>query len=93
MLAFSEPPTPDFIQSHLDNLPPRVKAILREIESETNVSVRDLIIQVRTKPIYQARQEAMRRCRNLESPKPSFPRIGRWFLRDHTTVMHAINPR
>jgi chromosomal replication initiation ATPase DnaA len=93
MLAFSEPPTPDFIQSHLDNLPPRVKAIFRDVENEMHIPCRDLVAWKRTKPIYRARQEAMRRCRKLENPKPSFPRIGRWFLRDHTTVMHAVNPR
>lgn len=40
----------------------------------------------------EARQSAMRRCRDeiiIRGRPASFPQIGLWFGRDHTTVMNA----
>ncbi len=72
----------------LAEMPPQVQAIVRGVCAERRVGVRDVLSDARFPHIAQARMEAMARARELE-PQPSFPTIGRWFGRNHTTAMDA----
>lgn len=44
----------------------------------------------RSKTTNLARQVALYICRSYIRPTPSYPELGRWFRRDHTTAMHAV---
>ena len=73
------------------SLPDRVASIVLNVAAEHKISPRDLLGDSRYRPFVRARQEAMRACRAMEwcGGVPSFPVIGRWFGRDHTTIIHA----
>lgn len=68
-----------------------VERLLRQVAAEHRVAYRQVIGE-KTKPSVAARHDAMRRLRShvLCTGQPiSFPTIGRWFGRHHTTVMNA----
>ena len=64
-----------------------VVKIVSEVGSEYGVTPDEIISQDRRTYIVRARRAAMRRVR-LEL-KLSYPVIGSYFNRDHTTVIHA----
>lgn len=75
----------------MSGLPDRVMSIVLNVAAEHQVNPRDILGDSRYRPIVRARQEAMRACRSMDwcGGSPSYPVIGRWFNRDHTTVIHA----
>jgi len=72
------------------SLPPRIAKIIRDVAGERGVRVAEILSPCRRRPVAYARWEAMRRVRAL-APTPSYPRIGRWFGRDHSSVIYAMN--
>lgn len=65
----------------------QAREIVRKIAARNEVSVADIMSASRKAPIVAARQMAMYRLRaNLGL---SYPAIGKFFNRDHSTVMHA----
>lgn len=65
----------------------RDKRIMREVAQAHRVSVDDMIGPRKHRVVYQARREAMARIR--DELGFSFPKIGRLFNRDHTSVLAA----
>ena len=70
-------------------LPPRIAEIVREAAARHRVRPEEVLSADRTRAVAYARFEAIKACRAL-TPQPSMPQIGRWFGRDHTTVLHAL---
>ena len=69
-------------------IPPRTMAqILSEVAEQFNVSVADLKGPARFRCIVYPRQDAM--WRMVNEGRWSLPQIGRFFNRDHTTVIWA----
>ena len=64
-----------------------MRRIVSEVAEKHNLPVRDIFKDRRNKSLVHARHEAMWRC--SEETGYSFPRIGRFFGKDHTTVLHA----
>jgi chromosomal replication initiation ATPase DnaA len=55
----------------------------------TGIGLKRIMSRERTKHVARARQLAMRRLYDA-GPEWSTTRVGRYFGRDHTTVMHAL---
>lgn len=80
------------------SLPPRVAQTIQSVASRHGVSVGDLLGRGRTLKMVGARRAAIRAVRSLDwepwrqgaENRPSTTLIGRWFGRDHTTVLSAI---
>ncbi|MDR0854213.1 MAG: chromosomal replication initiator protein DnaA [Clostridiales Family XIII bacterium] len=68
---------------------PSTKDIKKVVASYFNISVDAIDSAERTRAIAQPRQIAMYLCRTLTSL--SFPKIGKAFGKDSTTVIHAYN--
>lgn len=68
--------------------PPTVKRIQEVVADFYGVTVFDMISERRDRAIAMPRQVAMFLCRTMTGK--SLPRIGRMFLRDHTTIIHAV---
>jgi chromosomal replication initiation ATPase DnaA len=77
------------------SLPYRVATIIRNVAAEHGLEPGVLVKPVRAgRPsdvIACAARHAMIECRRMDwgGKPPSYPQIGRWFSRNHTTVMHA----
>ncbi len=72
--------------------PPRIDAILSQVASEHQITVDEMLSRGHAHA--GARAEAMRRIRALTFPNglpPSYPQIGRWLKRDHSTVINACS--
>ncbi len=69
-------------------LPPSMGQIVNEVSARFNVAAKDIRGKNRSFPVAFARQFAMYRAR--QECKASFPQIGQFFRRDHTTVIHAF---
>ncbi len=76
--------------SPIRNIPPRIAHIILAVAEETGVPVADILGPRRLRKMAWARAEAMRRVRALDSPSPTLPQIGKWFGRDHSSVILAI---
>lgn len=63
--------------------------IVSEVSQRHAVPIRCIMGPERDRRAVRARQEAMWAIRNLEAPW-SYPAIGRFFGRDHTTVMWSV---
>lgn len=77
-------------------MPPSVRAILISVAAAYALPVNVILSGDRTQLVYRARQEAMQRVRleiKISGRRPSYPLIGRWFGRDHTSVIHACRDR
>jgi chromosomal replication initiator protein len=83
-----------------------IREIQQTVALAFNLSVRDMISPSRRRPVtcarhvamYLSREMAMRRRRSTDYPvetpgsgRPSFPRIGIAFARDHSSVIHACS--
>jgi len=65
-----------------------MRDILTEVAAKHRLRVSDITGRSRLRPIVIARQEVMYRCRS-EADK-SYPQIGRFLSKDHTTVIHGF---
>jgi chromosomal replication initiator protein len=65
-----------------------MRDILTEVAAKHRLRPRDILGKCRVRPIVVARQEVMFRCRS-EAMK-SYPQIGRFLSKDHTTVIHGF---
>ncbi len=78
------------------NIPPRVLNIIQAVAFGHGVSLCAVLGERRTQILVSARHEAMWRVRALQwrgmgrHGHPSYPQIGRWFNRDHSTVVYAV---
>ena len=66
--------------------------IVNEVAKEFRVTAAEIVGPSRKVRICRARHHAMYRVRNevvIDGKPASYPRIGRWFGRDHTTVLNA----
>ena len=73
-------------------IPPRVRHVIHAVAEHHGVSVDDLMGRSTKRVFSDPRRDAMRACRRLLFPSgrpPSFQLIGRWFDRDHSTILHA----
>lgn len=72
-------------------LRPRMNAydIIRVVAKKHGIRSRDIIGPAQTSDVVLARQEAMWACRTY-NPHMSFPKLGRIFGRDHSTVMLGV---
>lgn len=66
-----------------------MRRLVREVCEDAAVSEPAIYSTNRRRHVARARQAAMWRIRK-EMPDLSLPQIGRFFNRDHTTVIHAI---
>lgn len=72
--------------------PERVTQIVVEVAAAFRIEAALILSWDRRRPVFAARVAAMRRCRDelvISGRSPTFPMIGRWFGRDHTSVMNA----
>lgn len=67
---------------------PSIAEIRKLVAQHFEVSLADIISERRDIKLVRARAVGMHICKEL-TPR-SFPEIGRWFHRDHSTVMHAV---
>jgi len=74
---------------HVQEQRPGVEVIQQAIADFFHVSLAELKSKKRTQRIAFCRQVAMYLCRKLTDN--SFPAIGQYFGRDHSTVIHAYN--
>jgi len=65
-----------------------INRVLAMMAEKHKVTVKEILSKVRTRAVTWARQDAMREL--YTSMKISYPQIGRYFGRDHTTVLHSI---
>lgn len=70
-------------------LPPRVAAIVMDVANRREQFASDIMSDCRKRKVVKARNEIIYRLRLLE-PMPSFPMIGKWVGRDHTSCMWAV---
>lgn len=70
-------------------VPMWVGKIVLETAAEHRVSPADMMGQSRYRRVVRARNEAFYRIKSTK-PALSMPQIGRWFLRDHTSILHSI---
>lgn len=84
------PPEPE--PPRLEDLPERVRDVIRVVAQERGVSPADIIGYRKTGRIADARQEAYRRLRVMPwaGKVPSLLQIGIWLHRDHSTVSHGV---
>lgn len=64
------------------------RQVIREVAEAHGLSIEDLVGPSRKHAHIRARWEAMRRIK--EEFDLSLPRIGRFFNKDHTTVLNAL---
>lgn len=71
----------------------RVHALVEAVADEHGVRVSDLRGRSRGPHLNVARQHAFASVRQVRGPTgrpPSYLQIGRWFGRDHSTVLHGV---
>lgn len=67
---------------------PTMRSIANRVAEKHGLTLDDLRSPSRRRPLVLARQEAIHEIR--QATTQSLPAIGRFFDRDHTTVIHAI---
>lgn len=75
--------------STFEDLPDHVQIIFNAVSENMNTNVISLLSNSRKREIVEARQTAIYLCYEYVNQSPST--IGRWFNRDHSTVLHAIS--
>ena len=74
-------------------MPERYQAIVREVAEERVVPVDVLFTRQRRSGATEARRAAYARVRAtplLTGRLPSYPQIGRWFGRNHATIVSGV---
>jgi len=66
-----------------------MQIVMETLKDYPGVNISDIRGATRMRTIIPARQMAVWRVRK-ERPDLSLPAIGRWFKRDHTTLIHSI---
>jgi hypothetical protein len=87
ILELSRQPEPRPSETQFQYQTPAREA-LQAVSTRTRVPVADILGRNRWPPIAAARHEAVWRVRQVTGW--SLPRLGRFFKRDHTTVLHSI---
>lgn len=68
--------------------------IVNEVAEKHGICAGDIMGKSRRRDIYAARKEAIMRIwdevRMHDGSRPSLPVIGRWFQRDHTTILYTL---
>ena len=91
---FSSRPDLDFVRTHLGRslgettAAPEPKAILELVASYYEVDPKDILGKRRQRSLVLPRHVSMYLCR--KHTERSFPELGRFFQRDHTTVQHGV---
>lgn len=65
-----------------------MREILVEVSREYQIAISDILSNRRNKEVAIARQAVMYRCKT-ETPN-SYPAIGRFLHKDHTSVLHGV---
>lgn len=87
-------PDLDFVRSHLGRslgetkAAPEPKAILKLVAAYYDVDPKDVLGKRRQRSLVLPRHVCMYLCRH--HTERSFPELGRFFQRDHTTVQHGV---
>ena len=73
-------------------LPPPALAVLETVSQAEGVSVADILGRCRRPELVRARWRAWSALRTMPwgAGRPSYPRIGAWLGRDHTTILHGV---
>lgn len=71
----------------LDGLPPGVRSVIQSIAQKHNIPVYDVMSQSRLRPIVRCRWEIWS---ILKDEGRSYPRVGGFFHKDHTTVLYGV---
>lgn len=79
----------------LQGIPPRIRPIIADACLSHGVAIHDVLSRARKRRVVACRNEIFYRLRRDDATR-SWPRIGGWFGRDHTTAlqgaaMHARN--
>lgn len=61
--------------------------LLAEVAAVRNLRIKDVLSTKRNRPLVEARRELYLK---LRAAGVSYPTIGVWFERDHTTIMSAV---
>lgn len=69
--------------------PERFRDLIIKIADDHNIHAAEMIGDSRRDPVVEARHEAMYRIKEMW-PALSYPRLGKWFARDHTSCIYAI---
>lgn len=72
-----------------NNMPDWIKKILFEVGAKHGISPYRMAVGNRSAEVVRARNEAIYRVKERK-PKLSLPQIGKWFGRDHTSVLHSL---
>lgn len=75
----------------MSGVPPKVAAVLFDVAQAHSTTVEAIRSPSRLRRHAYARQEACARLRRLSwcGDVPSYPQIGRWLNRDHSTVIYG----
>ena len=63
--------------------------VVREVSHRHAVPMHEIFSPTKTRLVVAARREAIYRLK-FEKPTTSAAKLGRWFGRDHSTIMHAL---
>lgn len=88
-IKFAPGPAPTMLRKIL---PSKVSEIIAATALDHRIPLRVIFSPSRTKQATQARHEMMWRLRRMpwRGTIPSFPQIGRWLDRHHTTIIHGV---
>lgn len=73
----------------MHTMPEWARNMVREVSHRHAVPVREIFSPNKTRLVVAARREAIYRLK-FEKPSLSAAKLGRWFGRDHSTILHAI---
>ena len=73
----------------LHTMPEWARNVVREVSHRHAVPVREIFSPIKTRLVVAARREAIYRLK-FEKPTTSAAKLGRWFGRDHSTILHAL---
>jgi chromosomal replication initiation ATPase DnaA len=71
-------------------MPDWARAIMRDVSERRDVCVNDMASASRNHKISRARNEAIYLVK-ARKPMLSSPQLGRWFNRDHTSILYSIS--
>ncbi len=79
-------------QTRANALPSRVRAVVQAVADEHGVLIADLLSDCRRRRHVIPRWAAFAQVSAMSwrDGRPSYPQVGRWFGRDHTSVLYAL---